>query len=954
MKKIYKLFAGVMCAVGLLASSTPVDADINYKQVGTPSQGSTSKTSNLPVYVMSKYGQGISIYKKEAVDLPAGTLIKELSFIGFQSSLEGKNFEGATIEVYIGNAVAGSKYTDFVIAGENEGTASTTVFDTSKATLFYSGEFVVNEGGSQLEPIEVMKFTNESGFNYSGDGIVIFVSVNTPKFGGTFTSFVTAVQVGNTFSANGGYRDSSYSGTQYPGYGINTKSWSEYTSKQMPVIKLGYEGEKQKVTASISGKVFNGLNKTSLSGASVSLTQDGTALSTITTPSSGQFSFTVEDVNETATYALVASKDGFETATKPLNISAGGTFSNQDITLTKIPVPATLSGKVIDKATSSPLEGAMVTFNDEVVTTKADGAYSFSIANVDVLPTDGLVLKASLAGYNSYETKLNITADMTFNIEMVALPELPGEGAQIGEYNTSSYEYVAPFNPLWNYSVSETIYPKGLLENLKKDTKYSSVSFYGYLNPSGSSSGGGDDNGDEGDEDYNDYWTAPAKADAEPNPWKGHLKIYMRNTTASRYTSKADVTDYSSLTPLFEGDIVINEGGKNNNPALLFTADLTEAFEYAGDNIELICVSESKSSRLVYFAFDPTYSSNVLGKAQSNVEAFENADMQLYNSGVPVIKLGDYVPTANLHGVITDKKTETPVEGATVTLAKGIDKVSAVTDAQGNYQLYWRGVAFDETYTVNVEKEPYDEVTADLSFTESTLDKQFDAELVVSGSISGKVTDKVTGDALADMVVKVYNADETEVTIDASEAKTADDGTYSITLPEVNFAKYYVEISGGKYIAEKKEVSFSIDNIANEDVNFEMTFNATVSGKVTFSDGPAVEGAVVKIGEQTATTDAEGAYTISFAPVTVASESVIVTFNEEECYTGTVDLTSGNEITCDIVLTISGVKAIFADGKADIFDLNGIVVARDADASIAKNLPAGIYIINGKKILVNK
>lgn len=951
MKKFSRFLAGMMCAAGLLALSSGADAQLNYKQIGTPSGGSTSSTSLMPVYTMSKYGEGISVYKQAAIDLPANTLIKEIAFLGFQK--EAKDLTNATIEVYVGNAPAGSSYKNFIIDGEKEGSASTTVFDTSKATLFYSGPFTVEVGGSLSAPVEIYKFSNDTGFTYTGEDVVIFISIATPKTS-VYTTFVTAVASGNLYSANGGYRDSGYSGITYPGYGINTKSWYEYGSKQMPVMKLGYEGQRQKISAEISGKIYSSLNRNTLSGATVLLKENSETIGTVeATPSNGSFSFSVDDVDDTAVYSLVASKEGFETGTMNIDIKAGGSFPNQDITLTKLPVPAVLSGKVIDKATSQPIDGAMVTYNSDVFTTSSDGAYSFNIANVDVLPADGLELKASASGYNSFSTNISVTGDMTFNIEMVALPPLPGEGAQIGDYNPASYDYVAPFNSLWNYSVSETIYPKGALENLTKDTKYSSISFFGYLNPTSTGGGNNDDNDEE--EDYNDYWTAPSKADENQNPWKGNVKLYMVNTNATRFSSKNDYTDLSKLTPLFEGEVVVNEGGKNNDPALLFTVDFDEAFEYAGESVKLICVADSKLSRLVYFAFDPTYTSNVIGKAGSNLEALNNSDYQVYTVGTPVVRLGDYVPTATVYGTVTDKKSDAPVEGATVTLAKGTEKVSATTAEDGTYKLSWRGISFDETYTVNVEKEPYNEITSDLSFSENTLNMQFNAQLTVNGFVSGVVKDKVTGDVLADMTVKVYTADDTEVTIDETEAKTADDGTYSVSIPDIDYAAYYVEISGGKYNAEKQEVNFTAEKVEVEDVDFEMAFDAVVSGKVTFNDGVAVEGAIVKLGDAVATTDAEGAYSIEVAPVETASEAVTVTYNDEEVYTGTVDMTTGAQIQFDIQLSISGVELVFGQNeKADVYGVNGIIIARDANTDVVKNLPSGIYIINGKKVMINK
>lgn len=960
MKKFTQLFAGLAVAAGLLTAASPsASAQLNYKQVGTPNTTGLAylaKTSNLPVYTMNKYGQGISLYRAAAIDLPANTTIKEIAFLGWQE-LDGegneKDFTGATYKVYVANAGTSLDYKDFIVAGPNEGSSATTVLDTSKATLFYEGALNIPTAGSREDLKEVIKATSSQGFVYTGGNLMVYVEFSVPK-SSPHTNFIVANQQGVTFQPNGAYRDSPYTADYYGGgYGINTKKWSEYSGKQMPVMKLGYAGEAHVIKAEISGKIISSLRNSNLAGADVKLMKGTETVATTISETSGAYSFTVEEVDVNATYSITASKDGYESATLPIDIKSGGKFTNQDITLTKLPVPAVLSGTVINKETQQPVISALVRFNGDMTTTKADGKYSFNIANVDLLPSDGLELTASAAGYNAYSTTLRVTADMTFNVEMVPLPPLPGEGAQIGEYNTVDYSYQAPFNSLWNVTHTETIYPSGILGALKSGTKYSSVNFYGYLSPVSTPDPdeGGDDSGDD---PYGGY-SAPAKAEATQSPWKGNVKIYMLNTTDSRFTSASTPTDLESLTPLFEGDVTINEGGANNAPVLLFTADFAQPFVYGGDNIKLIAVTSSNTARLVYFCQDPTYTDNVFGKYGTNQESFDAMKYSVVNCGVPVIKLGDYVPTANVYGTVTDKKTSAPVEGAVVTLAKGTDKVSATTDAEGKYQIDWRGVTFNETYTLNVEKAPYDEITSDVSFTDATLNMQYNAQLTVSGTVSGKVTDKVTGNALADMTVKVFAADNTEVTLDAAEAKTADDGTYMVTIPEVDFATYTVEISGGKYIAEKKEVTFSTEKVANEDVDFEMTFNATVSGKVTFSDGPAVAGASVKIGELTATTDEEGAYSISVAPVTAASGDVTVEYGGNQVYTGTVDLTTGAEITFDIKLDLSGVDAVFAgEGKADVYGINGVVIARDADASVVKTLPAGIYIVNGKKMVIAK
>ena len=56
-----------------------------------------------------------------------------------------------------------------------------------------------------------------------------------------------------------------------------------------------------------------------------------------------------------------------------------------------------------------------------------------------------------------------------------------------------------------------------------------------------------------------------------------------------------------------------------------------------------------------------------------------------------------------------------------------------------------------------------------------------------------------------------------------------------------------------------------------------------------------------------------------------------------------------------VVNGISGIDDILADGKkADVYNLKGIIVKREADAETVKALPAGIYIINGKKIFIGR
>lgn len=56
--------------------------------------------------------------------------------------------------------------------------------------------------------------------------------------------------------------------------------------------------------------------------------------------------------------------------------------------------------------------------------------------------------------------------------------------------------------------------------------------------------------------------------------------------------------------------------------------------------------------------------------------------------------------------------------------------------------------------------------------------------------------------------------------------------------------------------------------------------------------------------------------------------------------------------TVDHTVGVEGIKA--ANGKYTVTSLAGIVVLRDANAAALSKLPAGLYIVNGKKVLLNK
>lgn len=85
--------------------------------------------------------------------------------------------------------------------------------------------------------------------------------------------------------------------------------------------------------------------------------------------------------------------------------------------------------------------------------------------------------------------------------------------------------------------------------------------------------------------------------------------------------------------------------------------------------------------------------------------------------------------------------------------------------------------------------------------------------------------------------------------------------------------------------------------------------------------------------------------------VTVAVGEQTLTADENGEFTFTVNADTSVKLTYPVETGISGILSGNAAGKADIYSLQGIMVKKGATAADADKLPAGVYIINGKKVV---
>lgn len=751
MKKIITL---VMLLAALFAGSA--SAELQYAQVGTIKTGDYQfRTSNYPVYTMSKYGEGLTLYKKAFLSnsLAADVMLKQITYFGYQGS--NKDNTVVTFTMWLANTTENTA-NSFVIPGETENGKATTVVDTSKMTKFAE---VVWENptvqGSATEAVEIVTFTNENGFKYTGDNLLVYVSMSCV---GSYpsTTFMTANN-GTAANCVGGYRESGYNATQSPGYSIYTKDWrwESSASVKLPVMKVGYEGAKAQVTAVVSGQVKNAKTTAGIKDATV--TFDG---QTVVTPNSGAFSFTVEDVDVDKTYTLTATAPGYDSTSVVVDIKSGGNIRVEDVLLNKLPVPAVLSGKVINKSDATGIAGASLTFNGQSTESAADGAYSFSIADVDELPEDGLTLTASAKGFVPYSSAVSVTGDMTMNVELSPLPALPGEGVLLGDWDPESYEYLAPFNTLWGWSNQQIIYPAEMFEGVESGTKFSSLSFYGYypeskpVNPDPDEGDDDDDwgygYGDYDDDDYGYGYGAPRRA-GEVKTY--NLEVYAVDGDLSVWPATgATPVSVEGLAPLYSGTVAVEVGGSKYAPVELLTLELTEPLVYTGKPVTLVVNGLGGSSALCYFCTTPTASNCLLYRTGSTQASLEVSNWSVKSTGLPVMRLGAYVATATVSGIVTELDNTTPVADVTVKLTGNGVTLQTVTDENGAYTLSVREPAYGEEYRLAFSKTGYVDETKEVTFAADSLEK------TVNASLESDTEDGVAEISAATYSVPVYNA----------------------------------------------------------------------------------------------------------------------------------------------------------------------------------------------------
>lgn len=193
-------------------------------------------------------------------------------------------------------------------------------------------------------------------------------------------------------------------------------------------------------------------------------------------------------------------------------------------------------------------------------------------------------------------------------------------------------------------------------------------------------------------------------------------------------------------------------------------------------------------------------------------------------------------------GVVTDKATGTPLEGATIT----IGNKTATTDENGVYNI--ADSLLPNTYTIRVVKEGYANYSGNITISNSDIsNKNISLNTASLSNVTGTVIDNKTKLPIQGATVTANNV---EVTTDADGKYTLElpQGTYNIYVSAPGYSESFIQgvvvgdtnISGKDFALDQKNETIVTLNSAAMDVQVDANFPRVI--KYTLKNGKSMEG----------------------------------------------------------------------------------------------------------------
>lgn len=639
-----------------VAQETPVAA----VQVGT----STTESQNASLNLFYMNSETETIYTKDLIDLPAGTMIHKIVFRGYNTNTDHTTNVSAWIE----------NTTDGVFAGAPETSYSVPV-DGMKQ--IYDGDYTFRQAGGSGNLVDMLVFELAEPFEYTGENLRVVVRSSADSFNNKIY-FDTDDNVNNASIIR--HTDSGV---------LAEKSWSLQSA--MPVMTLQVEKE----LTVLSGKVVSSKDQTAIEGAQVKLVSGNVEYSGVTN-AAGEYSIDV--YQDTKEYAVIAEKEGYFRYEGQVSFPQGSTTKNisMDVAtgfrLVSANVPATAMvnhaytatvviengvEKAPDSYTAELYVGGEVVASDNEATLATSKNHTFTFSYTP--HADG-----------THPAYVKLTSDygttQTDEVQLVIAKESAESIVQVGTPVEVTNE-AGPIETFRRFSRGEMIYTKDLI-GLAEGSKIISLQFKGYLTPR-------------------------AAADNVT------LRVWIANESGSELKG----SDIAGMTQIYDGIFDTSQDfGSKNEPAVLINVAIPDGFVYTGENLRIVAESEGATTDdWLYSYFEAT---DVMGYAQrkssdrvSGIDGLEE-DAEWTATALPVVYLG-IVPSRSVSGVVTDSETNDPVEGAAVTLRSGEVEYYAVTDVDGSYSV--DVIQYSLDYEMTVEAEGYKPSVEAVSFADGDV-----------------------------------------------------------------------------------------------------------------------------------------------------------------------------------------------------------------------------------------
>ena len=960
--------------------------------VGEAVVGNCTTTANdIPLQLNYYNSQSEIIYPADMLNIPAGTELKSITFLGYKNAYSNKEIT-SNLKIWMENTDATSPKQD-------------EWYQSESMTQVYADTYAVAAViGSSSDHQPVIKVTFNTPFTYTGGNLRVTVMSSAEQY--STTNF--EVDGDHAALAAIRYADGALSGTM--------------TLKPLPVTVFGFDKE----ASVFSGVVTSAADNAVVEGAEVKLVSDNVEYSG-TTDAEGKFNFIV--VQDGLEYNLTVSKEGFFADREKVNM--GGTSFVKNVALNVAQGFNVLSADIPENAEVNSVYKVVARVENGEA--KEAGSY-----RAELWMNDGIVATAetpALEASKEYDFEFSViphavgaaetfvkftaeTGSSSSDVVNVNIAKEKGNAEVIVGTPAAKMATAGPADFFYKYSKTEIIYPKSLI-NLPAGTKINEIQFFGTHSSKnitfsvdawignvaegtalmGESTEGLTQVADKMTVDHSEAITAENIKSVVTLTFPdgfvydgGDIRLFLTSAGTAYNSTSFEVDEnvegqaqqakkddesqiatapYSNISLPVAHFIVspyktLSGAVKNEKGEAVSSAYITLA---SADGVEYYSETDAEgafSMDVIKYGKEYTLTvSHPSYDAYTHPETISLADGNISGLAITLTK------TYTFSGVVTDAETHAPIAGVEIYVSNpesGADVMTGTTDENGAFALKFKQLG---TYDILFKAAGYDMVSY-----EGT---QFEGDMVGTAvemqqtvyTFSGVVTDAETKAPIKG--VEVYVSDP-ESGADVMTGTTDENGAFALKFKQL-----------GTYNVLFKAAGY--DMVSSEEVPFEGNFDITVemqktvrtfSGTVTDAEShAAIAGASVALykGENKvaeATTGADGSFEIKVKDQAVFS-LVVKAEGYEDFTFDTIDLTEGDMTDTPIEMTPnSGVGMLTADGLRVYGTVGAVVVESASEATVRvynaagslvrradvagktriEGLQRGVYIVNGVKVIV--